>query len=46
MSFAVAATVASDAVTIRDVAAVDTSFPGFARLLQSIGANLVESEAE
>jgi 3-phosphoshikimate 1-carboxyvinyltransferase len=41
MSFAVAATVASDTVTIRDVAAVDTSFPGFASLLRTIGVNIV-----
>ena len=41
MSFAVAATVASDTVTIRDVVAVDTSFPGFASLLRTIGVNIV-----
>ena len=40
MSFAVAATRASAAVTVRDVAAVDTSFPGFADCLASTGASI------
>lgn len=38
MSFAVAATRAASAVRITDVAAVDTSFPGFVSALQGIGA--------
>ena len=37
MSLAVAATVASGPVTIRDVAAVDTSFPGFEQCMASLG---------
>jgi len=40
MSLAVAGTVADGPVTVRDVAAVDTSFPGFAALLGSLGADL------
>jgi 3-phosphoshikimate 1-carboxyvinyltransferase len=40
MSLAVAATVASGEVEIRDVASVDTSFPGFETCLASIGANI------
>ena len=37
MSLAVAATIASDPVTISDVAGVDTSFPGFAECLSALG---------
>ena len=45
MAFAVAATRASEAVSIRDVAAVDTSFPGFHELLATIGGSIeVKSE--
>ncbi len=40
MSLAVAGTIAGDSVLIRDVAAVDTSFPGFAGCMASIGANI------
>jgi 3-phosphoshikimate 1-carboxyvinyltransferase len=40
MSFAVAGSVARAPVTIRDVATVDTSFPGFAALMQSIGLSI------
>jgi 3-phosphoshikimate 1-carboxyvinyltransferase len=40
MSFAVAGSVARAPVTIRDVAAVDTSFPGFAPLMRSIGLSI------
>ena len=40
MSFAVAATIANDVVTVQDVAAVDTSFPGFCNRLTSIGADI------
>ena len=38
MALAVAGTVADGPVTVRDVAAVDTSFPGFATLLTDLGA--------
>ena len=40
MSFAVAATIADDDVLVRDVDAVDTSFPEFAACMASIGANI------
>ena len=40
MSLAVAATIAADAVTIRDVAAVDTSFPGFVSGMASLGIDI------
>jgi len=40
MSFAVAGTIANDVVTVQDVAAVDTSFPGFCNRLTSIGADI------
>ena len=40
MAFAVAATVAEGPVTVRDVAAVETSFPGFAGCLSGIGADI------
>jgi 3-phosphoshikimate 1-carboxyvinyltransferase len=40
MSFAVAGTVASSPVTIRDVAAVDTSFPGFCDSMRNLGVNI------
>jgi len=40
MSFAVAGTVASSPVTIRDVAAVDTSFPGFCAAMRNLGVNI------
>jgi 3-phosphoshikimate 1-carboxyvinyltransferase len=40
MSFAVAATVAEESVTVRDVAAVETSFPGFAACLEELGADI------
>jgi len=40
MSFAVAATIASDVVTVHDVAAVDTSFPGFCDCLAMLGADI------
>jgi len=31
---------------VEDVACVDTSFPGFAALLRSLGADIVEDEVE
>lgn len=40
MALAVAGTVARDVVTVNDVAAVDTSFPGFVDLLRNIGADI------
>jgi len=40
MSFAVAATIASDVVTVHDVATVDTSFPGFCDCLAMLGADI------
>ena len=41
MSLAIAATVADGPVRVRDVAAVDTSFPGFATCLKSCGVDVV-----
>ncbi len=40
MSLAVAATVAERAVTVNDVAAVNTSFPGFAKCLGKLGVDI------
>lgn len=40
MSLAVAGSIASGPVCVRDVEAVDTSFPGFATCLASIGADI------
>ena len=40
MSFAVAGTVAEEPVKVCNVAAVETSFPGFEACLQSIGADI------
>jgi 3-phosphoshikimate 1-carboxyvinyltransferase len=40
MAFAIAASVAEAPVTVRDVAAVDTSFPGFATILGSLGLRI------
>jgi 3-phosphoshikimate 1-carboxyvinyltransferase len=40
MSLAVAGASASEAVIVEDVAAVDTSFPGFAAFMQSLGHNI------
>lgn len=40
MSLAVAGTVAHGPVTVRDVAAVETSFPGFEACLASLGADI------
>lgn len=44
MSLAIAGTVADGEVIVDDVAAVDTSFPGFSECLQSIGADIRLSE--
>lgn len=40
MSFAVAGTAAEWAVTVKDTAVVDTSFPGFVECLRSLGAHI------
>jgi 3-phosphoshikimate 1-carboxyvinyltransferase len=40
MSLAVAGTVASDGVLVEDVAAVETSFPGFPELMAEVGAEI------
>ncbi|MEM8817685.1 MAG: 3-phosphoshikimate 1-carboxyvinyltransferase [Pseudomonadota bacterium] len=40
MSLAVAGSVAAEPVVVRDVAAVDTSFPGYASLLESLGVSI------
>lgn len=40
MSLAIAGSIANDPVRVRDVAAVDTSFPGFAGCMASIGVNI------
>jgi 3-phosphoshikimate 1-carboxyvinyltransferase len=40
MSLAVAGASAGEAVKVEDVAAVDTSFPGFPELMQSLGHNI------
>jgi 3-phosphoshikimate 1-carboxyvinyltransferase len=47
MSFAVAGTVAREPIQINDVAAVDTSFPGFVESLRGLGADISSgSEAD
>jgi 3-phosphoshikimate 1-carboxyvinyltransferase len=45
MSFAVASLRAADAIAIRDVANVATSFPGFVGLARSVGLDICESAA-
>jgi 5-enolpyruvylshikimate-3-phosphate synthase len=44
MSFGIASLRASDPITIRDVANVATSFPGFVELARSVGLNISEQE--
>jgi 3-phosphoshikimate 1-carboxyvinyltransferase len=44
MSLAIAGTVASDAVLVEDVAAVETSFPGFPELMAGLGADIRRTE--
>jgi 3-phosphoshikimate 1-carboxyvinyltransferase len=44
MSLAVAGTVAADTVRVTDVAAVDTSFPGFCDCMASLGADISSRE--
>jgi 3-phosphoshikimate 1-carboxyvinyltransferase len=45
MSLAVAGTIATDPVTVKDVAAVNTSFPGFADCMASLGVIIASHEA-
>jgi len=45
MSLALAGTIASGNVVVEDVAAVDTSFPGFTTCMASIGVDILVSEA-
>ena len=45
MALAIAASAADDTVTIRDVDAVNTSFPGFCELMRSVGVDVRRSEA-
>jgi 3-phosphoshikimate 1-carboxyvinyltransferase len=42
MTGAVAGLISRDGVTVRDVACVETSFPGFVKLFQSLGAEIEE----
>ncbi|MGI9236614.1 MAG: 3-phosphoshikimate 1-carboxyvinyltransferase [Woeseiaceae bacterium] len=44
MALAVAGTVATDTVVVRDVEAVDTSFPGFSECMAAIGASIRSEE--
>jgi 3-phosphoshikimate 1-carboxyvinyltransferase len=46
MSFAAAGMVAKSAVRIRNVDAVDTSFPGFSEVLRSLGADLSAGQSD
>jgi 3-phosphoshikimate 1-carboxyvinyltransferase len=46
MALAVAGTIASDSVLIRDVAAVETSFPGFVDCMASIGVDIEPGRPE
>ena len=45
MSLAIAGTAATEPVTVRDVAAVDTSFPGFSDCMVSLGLNIAAQGA-
>jgi 3-phosphoshikimate 1-carboxyvinyltransferase len=44
MSLALAGTIASDEVIVDDVAAVDTSFPGFRDVMAAFGAEISVSD--
>lgn len=44
MSLAIAGTVADAPVVVKDIAAVDTSFPGFAKLMREIGVAIEVGE--
>jgi len=46
MSFVVAATIADSAVRVRDIDAVDTSFPGFSDLMSSLGVSLSREQSK
>jgi len=46
MSLAIAATIAGGPVTVHDVSAVETSFPGFVSCLQDIGVDIACHEGE
>ncbi len=46
MAFAVAASIADAPVVVRDVAAVDTSFPGFAAIMGSLGLRIQRVERD
>jgi 3-phosphoshikimate 1-carboxyvinyltransferase len=45
MSLALAGTIAGGEVVVKDVAAVDTSFPGFTACMASIGVDILVAEA-
>lgn len=45
MSFAVAGSIAASGVTVRDVDNVETSFPGFAGLMRSLGFTITEEQS-
>ncbi|HRO61527.1 MAG TPA: 3-phosphoshikimate 1-carboxyvinyltransferase, partial [Burkholderiaceae bacterium] len=45
MSFAMAGLRAAGPITIRDIAVVDTSFPGFAALARGVGLAIEEQPA-
>ena len=44
MSFAVAATIADSAVRVRNIDAVDTSFPGFSDVMRSLGVSISKEQ--
>lgn len=46
MSLAIAGSIASDAVTILDVAAVNTSFPGFSDCMRNLGIAIATAEQD
>jgi 3-phosphoshikimate 1-carboxyvinyltransferase len=45
MSFAVAATIADSAVRVCNIDAVDTSFPGFSDVMESLGVSISKEQA-
>ncbi len=46
MSFAVAATIADSAVRVRNIDAVDTSFPGFSDVMSSLGVSVNRAQSK
>lgn len=44
MSFLVMGTASENPITVRDAAAIDTSFPGFAELMNGLGAQIVPED--